>query len=96
MRYERILAAVAATPWAIEPNKGRELAALLSRRVAGERATESNLSPRRPPVPRASPASPSPVPAVALIPLHGVMVQRADWFMEACGILSTDQVGQLV
>jgi membrane-bound ClpP family serine protease len=31
-----------------------------------------------------------------VIPLHGVMVQRADWFMEACGMLSTDQVGQLV
>jgi hypothetical protein len=50
--YERILAAVAATPWAIEPNKGRELAAMLSRRVNGERPRPNpNSSPRRPPAP---------------------------------------------
>jgi hypothetical protein len=89
MRYERILAAVAATPWAIEPNKGRELAALLSRRVAGERATESELvaaaTARAASGSRKSKARPG---GVALIPLHGVMVQRADWFMEACGMLS--------
>src|SRR5947208_980019 len=35
MKYERILAAVAATPWAIEPNKGRQIAGILTRRLNG-------------------------------------------------------------
>jgi signal peptide peptidase SppA len=97
MRYERILAAVAATPWAIEPNKGRELAALLSRRATGTPASESELvaaaTARAASQSRKSKARPG---GIAVIPLHGVMMQRADWFMEACGMLSTDQVTQLV
>jgi signal peptide peptidase SppA len=97
MRYERILAAVAATPWAIEPNKGRELASLLSRRVAGERATVDELTVAATARAASQSRKSKPRPAtVAVIPLHGVMMQRADLLMEACGILSTDQIGQLV
>ena len=33
--YERILAAVASTPWALEPARGQEYAAILTRRVNG-------------------------------------------------------------
>jgi signal peptide peptidase SppA len=95
--YEHVLAAVAATPWAIEPNKGRELAAMLTRRVNGERATAEEIAlaagARAATRSRKSKSRPA---SVAVIPLHGVMVQRADWLMEACGVLSSEQVGQLV
>ena len=37
MKFRRILAAIAATPWAIEPNKGRELARIISARVGGKK-----------------------------------------------------------
>lgn len=97
MRYERILTAVCAQPWAIDLATGQRLAAILTARsigipptpealaeAAGVRAARDQRKAR----PRSG--------GVAVIPLHGVMVQRADWFMEACGILSTDQVGQLV
>lgn len=97
MLYERFLASVAATPWAIEVNKGRELLAILNRRAAGHRATPDELAAaaeiraerqRRGAKPRPR--------AVALVPLHGVMMQRADLFSEVSGLLSTEQVGRLV
>lgn len=93
MRYERILAAVAATPWAIEPNKGREIAAILSRKAMGQDVPRSDIRAamsQRKPKPKARGGS------VALVPLHGVMVQRAELFAEVSGLISTEQVGQLV
>lgn len=97
MHYERILTAVCSQPWAIDLATGQRLAAILTRRLdgrpadplaleaaAGIKAERERRKPRR--------ASGG----VSVIPLHGVMVQRADWFMQVCGMLSTEQVGQLV
>lgn len=97
MKHSRILAAVAATPWAIEPNKGRELAALISRRTSGKKATRQELAAAAEVRAGREDRRRKPQPSnIAVIPLHGVMVQRADLIMEACGILSTEQVGRLV
>ncbi|HJZ57301.1 MAG TPA: S49 family peptidase [Gemmataceae bacterium] len=97
MHYERILAAVAATPWAIEPNKGRELGAILSRRIRDGESPAADIEAARAIAAAREERKAKPRPSgVAVIPLHGVMIQRADWFMETSGILSTEQVGQLV
>ncbi len=97
MRYERILTAVCSQPWAIDRDTGQRIAAILTGRLdgrpadplvleaaAGVKAERDRRKPRRAGG------------GVQVIPLHGVMVQRADWFMEMCGVLSTEQVGQLV
>lgn len=91
MRYERILAAVAATPWAIEPDKGRVIAEILSRRANGEAADETELvaavalkkdkGKRKPGV-------------VGVIPVYGTITQRADFFSEWSGGTSTEEVGR--
>ncbi len=91
--YDQILAAVAATPWAIEPTKGHALASILSRRVAGDNPQPEVLA--------AAIAAKKPKPSrarssVALVPLYGVMTQRADWFTEMSGMTSTETVGRLV
>jgi signal peptide peptidase SppA len=93
MRYERILAAVAASPWAIEPGKGAFLADLLTRRANGERATPDEAAAAaaaKRPKAKARPG------AVALVPVYGVMTQRADLFTEVSGMTSTEQVGRLI
>src|SRR5438105_2025211 len=93
MRYERILAAVAATPWAIELAKGLFLADLLSRRAAGERVTEAEagaaVAAKRPKA-KARPG------AVALVPVYGVMTQRAGMFDDVSGLTSTEQIGAAI
>lgn len=97
MPYERILAAVAGQPWAIEPAAGRQLAAILNRRMHEGKASPEGLAEAREiAAGRQKRKAKAPPGGVALIPLYGVMVQRADWFMETSGMLSTDQIGQLV
>lgn len=93
MRYDRILTEAAAHPWAIEPNKGREIAAILSERAAGGRATDEQIAAAiaaRKPKPRGRSR------AVALIPIYGVMTHRADWFTEMSGMASTEQLARQV
>lgn len=88
--YDHVLAAVASTPWALEPARGREYAAILTRRVNGERATEQELAVaaaiRAERNLRKSKARPS---SIALVALHGVMTQRADIFDQMSGMCST-------
>jgi signal peptide peptidase SppA len=97
MRYERLLTAVASIPWAIEPARGEFLADLLTRRVAGVRASQDELelaaemkAARDAKKGRARPGG------VALIAVHGVLTQRADIFDQMSGMVSTDEIGRLV
>src|SRR5262245_52872087 len=86
-----------ASPWATEPNKGRELGASLSRRIRDGESPAADIEAARAIAAAREERKAKPRPSgVAVIPLHGVMIQRADWFMETSGILSTEQVGQLV
>lgn len=92
MRYERILAAVAATPWAIDPPKGHVIADILSRRESGFTATPAEIEAAV----AAEKQKPRGRSSVALIPVYGVMTQRADAFDETSGMVSTDAVGRMI
>lgn len=105
MKYERILTAVCSQPWAIDQDTGQRIAAVLTSRFNGLKADPAELEAiARGAAPQARvsagrndrKAKTGRSYGVSVIPLHGVMVQRADWFMQVCGLLSTDQVGQLV
>lgn len=93
MKYERILAAVVSTPWAIEPTKGRQLAAILTDRANGVKATDAEVLAA---VAAKRSKGPPRVKQVALVAIHGVMTQRAGAFDEMSGMVSTDSVGRLV
>lgn len=95
--YERLLAAVTSVPWAVEPRRGHEYADILSRRLSGEppdpaaieKAAEISAARNQ----RKSKARPG---TVALIPIYGVVTQRADIFDQMSGMVSTDEIGRLV
>lgn len=96
-RFDAVLAAIQAEPWAIEPNHGQRLAAILTRRLSGERAAAGDLeeaaeirAARDQKKRRPKPA------AVAVIPIYGPMVKRADLFEQMSGVVGTDQLGQFV
>lgn len=93
MKYQRILAAVVSTPWAIEPTKGRQLAAILADRANGIKAADAEVLAA---LAAKKAKGPPRVKQVALIPIHGVMTQRADVFDEMSGMVSADTVGRLV
>lgn len=94
--FERILTEVAATPWMIEPGKGRQLAAILTRRANGVKASEEDLAAVRGTAAARKSAVRRPAGSVALIPLIGVMTQRADLFADVSGMASTEAVGRAV
>jgi signal peptide peptidase SppA len=81
-----------AQPWAIEQRAGHLLADLITRRVNGERVAEAAPGAA---AKAGKKGKPKPT-AVAVIPLHGVMVQRADWYDELFGFVGSAQVGQAV
>lgn len=95
--YEHILAAVTSVPWAVEPTRGHQYAELLSRRIGGQLPTRAELDVaaeiRAARDERRSKSRPR---QVALIPLYGLMTQRADWFDQMSGMVSTDEIGRLV
>jgi capsid assembly protease len=98
MFYERILAHVAATPWAIEPGKGEVVAEILNRKLRGETAPRGELDEylAREAARREKDRDRSRRGAVALVPLYGVMTQRADLFTEMSGMASTETVGRQI
>jgi signal peptide peptidase SppA len=89
--YSRILAAVAATPWAIHPEKGRVIADFLTRKAEGQDAADVWL----PPIEAAAKKDKRRKPAgtVGVIPVHGTITQRADLFSDWSGGTSTEAVG---
>lgn len=100
MLYDRILAAVAGTPWAIEPAKGQVVADVLNRRLRGDLPPAAQVEDwhRREMARRDEQRTrrKREQPAVALVPLYGVMTQRADWFTEMSGMSSTETVGRAI
>lgn len=90
MRYSHILAHMATTPWAVEQHFLRTAMAMVVARSAGEVAmpdTDARLSQRR-----ADQAAKSGG-AIAVLPIHGVMAQRASEMEKACAnLVSTDEI----
>jgi signal peptide peptidase SppA len=93
MRYERILAAVAAQPWAIEPTKAEVIAAFLTRKVGGEDIPDAEVAAA---VAQKRPKGRPRAGSVAVVPLFGVMMQRADMIDQMSGATSTEAVGRAV
>jgi len=91
--YDRVLAEVAATPWAIEPAKGEAIAHFLSRKAAGEQIPRAEIDAA---AALRKPAKKPRAGVVALVPLHGVMVKRGNFITEASGLMTTEDVGRAV
>jgi len=94
MHYARVLAAVAATPWAIEPNKGRAVAEFLSRKAAGQTVPQADIDAAV--AARREPSAGRPAKNVAVVPIYGVLTQRADLVMEYSGGTSADETGRII
>jgi signal peptide peptidase SppA len=100
MHYERILAAVEGMPWAIEPDKGRVVAEILSRRIAQPVALEDDAGDffRELHAAEMARREKSRTKArrngVGFITLYGVMCQRAEWFTEMSGMTSCETMGK--
>lgn len=96
-RFDAILASLQAEPWAIEPTYGQRLAAILTRRLSGERPSADALAEAADIRSARDKKKAKPKPAaVAVIPLYGPMVKRADVFEEMSGVMGTDQIGQYI
>jgi signal peptide peptidase SppA len=93
MKYARILAAVAATPWAIEPNKGRAIASFLTRKANGETIPEAEIQAA---VASRKDGKPRQAKSVAVIGVYGTIVQREGDITEYSGGTSADSVGAAV
>ncbi len=90
---EHVLTTATAQPWAIEQNAGRLLADLFTRRANAGDPPAALAEGRAAAADKKAKRKPS---AVAVIPLHGVMIRRADWYDELFGFVGTTQVGQAV
>jgi capsid assembly protease len=87
--YSRILAAVAAQPWAIHPEKGRVIADFLTRKADGQAV---DFTP--PPEAAAKKDRKRQMSGtLGVIPIYGTITQRADFFSEWSGGASTDAIG---
>jgi signal peptide peptidase SppA len=88
--YARILRAVQETPWAIMPSMLAVITELLAFRAAGGRLTRAEIRERIGAASGAQVAA-GRAGAVAVLPLHGVMVHRADMFAEVSGAASVER-----
>lgn len=91
MRYERILTAVAATPWAIEPTKGRAIASFLTRKARGETIPDAEVLAAK--AAKKDGQATRPAKNVALVGVYGTIVQREGLLTEFSGGTSADAVG---
>lgn len=86
MKYKRIVEAVFAEYWAIQPEKMRAIVEFLSIKAAGDDIEFS----------AAARAEGTRSGGVAIIPVRGTIVQRANMLSEISGATSTEQIGGAV
>lgn len=96
IKYERIISAVMASPWAILPAKLAIIQSLLAFRLSGERLTAEEIKERlageRVHVGAAAPVQKSSGQrGVAVLPLVGTIIPRADMFSESSGAVSVQR-----
>ncbi len=84
LRYDHVLSAFCAVPWAILPSKFEEIRAFLRAKVRGEQLPDYQAGPR-PGVQMAG--------KVAIMPIFGVISQRASMMEKASGGVSAEEVG---
>lgn len=88
--YPRVRQMVAETPWAITPGKLAAILEVLDLRAQGLRFTAEEIRERVGAA--ASRSEPRRSGAVAVLPIYGVLSQRADLLTESSGGASTDRV----
>ena len=94
MHYERILAAVAATPWAIEPSKGRAIASFLARKANGETIPAAEIAAAV--AAKKDGKVTKPAKNVAQVGIYGTLVQREGIMTDYSGGTSADAVGLVI
>ncbi len=90
--YNRVLAAVATTPWAIEPAAFAAICEVLELRLAGVRLSDDQVADRI----AAGPGSRDPYEVgggIAVLPVYGVIVPRANLMTEISGGTSLQKLG---
>ena len=90
-RYDHVLSYVLNDAWAMEARTRQLFAAVLADRIAGrgpdpERLAEARAA-QRDPLPQPTPGG-----GLAVIPIHGPLVPRADAFSEISGMTSCDDL----
>lgn len=89
-RYRRIIEAVRSTPWAIRPEKLAVIMEVLAMRAGGARFTDEEVRARLGAAETGSPRAASRG-VVAVIPLVGTIMHRADAFEEMSGAVSVQR-----
>lgn len=84
-RYSHILTAVANSPWAIEASKWATIVDLLALRASGARLDPDQIKARLGAAGSSPPRSPQAVGSVAVLPLRGTLIPRADMMSEMSG-----------
>lgn len=91
-RYEHVMAFVGEVPWAIRPSVLAVIVDILSFRVAGGRFTPAEIDARVSQAQTERDTVVSEPAGVAVIPLHGVIIPRADEFAEMSGATSVSSL----
>jgi len=93
MRYEHVMAEVFRKPWAILPEKLQVIAELMALRASGGRLSEEEIHARLDAAAiSAGPRSQQSYGAVAVIPIRGVISQRANLMSQISGGTSIDKL----
>lgn len=90
-RIPGIMAAVQATAWAIVPEKLHAMLDMLELRASGVEKTNAEIAAVMRPQGRAASSTPSVGGKIAVLPLYGVVCQRAGMMTEYSGGTSTEQ-----
>lgn len=95
MKYAHVVSYVARTPWAIAPDKWRELLSVLAFRASGQAFTPEEIRARLGDggADRAAPATQG---AIAVIPIRGVLANRMTGMEESSGGASAERIGAMV
>ncbi|MBI2526759.1 MAG: S49 family peptidase [Candidatus Rokubacteria bacterium] len=94
MRYERILAEVLSMPWAIHRDMLAQLAGILALRAAGKRLTDEEIEARIAPGQEraAGRGARGQVGAIAVMPIVGLLLPRAEALSQTSGAVSTQEL----
>jgi len=94
VKYEHVLAYVTETPWAILPNKMRDISGVLAFRVAGGVYSREEIEARLSAVSKGAPVRPAA--GVAVVPIHGTIAHRGGGMAASSGGASTEAIGQML
>ena len=94
MKYHRIVSEFLNTPWAIMPDKLASIANLLADQSIGIKYDAEEIQNKIGAIDRIAPESKQG--AIAVIPVRGTIVQRANMFDEVSGVVSADRIAASV